>query len=144
MDPADTCIVLADIRVPELIMLRRIVDGLDRGGDEEPSKGSEAEESGGDSSSESDVEGTDDRTVPGMACRASITLSSTVALSGCSRKGLVELSGCIFDFVRSRNMRYGREVRMSVSSRTRSSCCGDFSVLVSVMDMTTNRLRTAL
>ncbi len=124
--------------------------------DDEPSKGSEGKirgESGGeceveledDSSSESDIVGSDDKRVVGMSFKVSTMLSSTVVLSGCSRKNLVGSSSSL-DFVRSRNMRYGGEPLFCVSiiSRARSSCCGDVTVLVSVMDWTKNRLRTAL
>jgi hypothetical protein len=121
----------------------------------DPSKGSDTEvlrgesddeyASGDDSSSESDVEGTDDRRLDGNSFNVSMMLVRTAALSGWLRKALMGLSRFL-DFVRSRNIRYGGEPLLSVSMsiRTRNSCCGDDNVFVSIMDMTPNRLRMAL
>jgi hypothetical protein len=147
---------LTDTKVPESIRLRRRL-WLDGEGDAvDPSKGSEGEilrgesdesgyASGDDSSSESDVEGIDDRRLDGNSFNVSIMLASTAALSGWWRKELTGLSRFL-DFVRLRNIRYGAEPLLSVSMsiRTRNSCCGDDNVFVSVMDMTTNRSSTAL
>ena len=117
------------------------MDGASKGSEGEVSHG----ESRDDSSSESDDAGNDDRRLSGSPFNVSTMLASTAALSGCSRKELMGLNR-FFDFVRSRNIRYGAVplLHVSMSISTRNSCCGDDIVLVSVMDSTKNRLSTAL